>query len=115
LELQIKNVALEKIGAVENRFSGGIHQIRSYEYYILRLDQTRDKLLSDAALAELEVEKAREIYLEASRDRKVISGLRERQEKEYRRAMSLEEIKNIDDLTSGRAARMAARKIAAGL
>jgi flagellar FliJ protein len=105
LELRIKNIALEKIEAAKNRFSGSINDMRSYELYILRLDQTRDTLLEAAAKAELEVEKAREIYLEASRDRKIISKLKERREKEYRRRVNLEEIKIIDDLASGRTAR----------
>ena len=107
LELRIKNIAEEKVQAAKNRFSGSFSQIRSYEFYILRLDQTRDSLLKEAALAELEVEKAREIYLEASRDRKILSKLKERQEKEYRRSVNLEEIKIIDDLSSGRVARRA--------
>ena len=105
LELRIKNIVLEKVQAAKNRYSGGLNEIRSYEFYILRLDQTKDALLEAAARAELEVEKAREIYLEASRDRKIISKLKERQEKEYRRNMNLEEIKIIDDISSGRTAR----------
>ena len=109
LELRIKNIAQEKVLAVENRFSGqSFNEMRSYEFYILRLDKTRDTLLEAAARAELEVEQARKIYLEASRDRKVISKLKERQEKEHRRAMNLEEIKIIDDLSGG----VVARKVA---
>ena len=109
LELRIKQTAEEKAAALANRFSAahGFNEIRSYEFYILRLDQTRDTLLEAAARAELEVEKARQIYMEASRDRKVISNLKERQEKEYRRKMNLEEIKIIDDLSGGRFGRKA--------
>ena len=110
LELRIKNIALEKVQAAKNRFSGSFSQMRNYEFYIMRLDQTRDALLEAAAKAELEVEKAREIYLEASRDRKIISKLKERQEKEYQRNVNLEEIKIIDDISGGRSA----RKIIAG-
>jgi len=109
LELRIKQVAEETAAAVQNRFSSrDFTQIRNYELYILRLDQTKESLLKAAALAELEVEKKREIYLEASRDRKVISKLKERQEQEYRHAAKLEEIKTIDDISSGSAARKAA-------
>jgi len=113
LELRIKQVAEEQSAAIQNRFSSSndFTQMRNYELYILRLDQTKESLLKAAALAELEVEKAREIYLEASRDRKVISKLKERQEQEYRKTAKLEEIKTIDDISSG----AAARKAAAGL
>ena len=107
IETRIKNVAEEKVQANQNRFSGNFNHIRSYEFYILRLDQTRDALLEAAARAELEVERTRAIYLEASRDRKIFTKLKERQEGEYRRTVNLEEIKMIDDISSGRAARTA--------
>ena len=110
LELRIKNIALEKTAAAQNRFIKGANftEMRNVDLFMLRLDQTKDALLQAAARAELEVEKAREIYLETSRDRKIISKLKERQEKEYRRAVNLEEIKIIDDLSGGIAARKAA-------
>ena len=111
LETRIKNIAEEKVNAAKNRFSGNFNQIRSYEFYIWRLDQTRDALLNAAAQAELEVEKRREIYLEASRDRKIISKLKERQEKEYRRTVNLEEIKIIDDISGGVIARKASSAV----
>ena len=99
VEAQIKNVTEEKVLAVQNRFLGNFNQMRSYEFYIQRLDKTKDILLEDAAMAELEVEKARGIYLEASRDRKIFTRLKERQQKEYRRFVNLEEIKIIDDIS----------------
>jgi len=110
LELRIKQVAEETAAAVLTRFSSDndFTQMRNYDLYILRLEHTKETLLEAAALAELEVEKAREIYLEASRDRKVISKLKERQEREYRHAAKLEEIKTIDDISGGTAARKAA-------
>ena len=113
LELQINNIALERAAAAQSRFSAKMDftEMRSMDLYILRLEQTKEALLQKAAMAELEVEKARNIYLEASRDRKVISKLKERQELEYRRVMNLEEIKMIDDISSG----LAARRAVAGL
>ena len=107
IENRIKNIVLEKGQAVQYRFAGNINQMRSYEFYIQRLDNTRDRLLEEAAMAELEVERTRVIYLDASRDRKIFSKLKERQEKDYRRTVNLEEIKMIDDISSGRAARYA--------
>jgi flagellar FliJ protein len=107
LENRIKNVAEEKVLAAGSRFdkTHGAKDIRSYENYILRLDKTRDALLTAAAGAELEVEKARNIYLEASRDRKIIDKLKERREREYRAFVQLEEIKVTDDVSGGAAAR----------
>jgi flagellar FliJ protein len=113
LELRIKQTAEAKAAAAQNRFSvqNDFTVMRNYDLYILRLEQTKEALLEAAARAELEVEKARQTYLEASRDRKVISNLKERQEREYRRAANLEEIKTIDDITGG----LSERKAAAGL
>jgi flagellar FliJ protein len=107
LENRIKKVAEEKVRAAESRFdkAHGAGDIRSYENYILRLDKTRNALLEAAAGAELEVEKTREIYLEASRDRKIIDKLKERQEREYRTFMWREEVKVIDDIAGGSASR----------
>jgi flagellar FliJ protein len=107
LENRIKRVAEEKVLAAGNRFdkTHGAGDIRSYENYILRLDKTRDALLTAAAKAELEVEKARGVYLEASRDRKIIDRLKERREREYRAFTQREEIKVIDDIAGGSAAR----------
>jgi len=112
LELRIRQVVEEQAAAIQNRFSvrNDFTQMYSYELYVLRLEQTKDKLFEAAARAELEVERTREIYLEASRDRKVISKLKERQSREYRRTANLEEIKTIDDLSGG----VVARKAAAG-
>jgi flagellar FliJ protein len=107
LELRIKNTAEEKVRAAKNRFSQSrsVNEMRSYEFYILRLDQTRDTLLEAAAMAELEVEKARAVYLEASRERKIIDKLKERQEEEYRKVILAEEIRIVDDISGGSASR----------
>jgi flagellar FliJ protein len=110
IETKIRNIAEEKTTAVQNRFSGNFNHMRSYEFYIQRLDKTKETLLEDAAIAELEVERTREIYLEASRERKIFTKLKDRQEKGYRHAVNLEEIKIIDDISGG----VAARNTAAG-
>jgi flagellar FliJ protein len=107
LENRIQKVAEEKVQALGNRFdkTHDADDIRSYDNYILRLDKTRDALLEASAKAELEVEKARDVYIEASRDRKIIDKLKERREREYRAFMQREEIKVIDDISGGSAAR----------
>ena len=55
-------------------------------------------------LSEQEREKIQKEYLEASRDRKVLSKLRERREAQYAKERKLEEVKEIDDINTGRAA-----------
>ena len=69
-----------------------------YMFYLIRLDATKEQLLKEAAMAELKVEEAREAYLEASRERKVLDKLKEKRYEEYRRELLVEEVKNVDDM-----------------
>ncbi|GHV50987.1 flagellar protein FliJ [Spirochaetia bacterium] len=107
IENRIKALAIEKTKAAKERFSTNntTIEIQSYDMYIIRLDQTKDRLLEEAAKAELKVEAARKVYLEASRDRKVFDKLREKREGEYRKEMLAEEAKVLDDISGGVRAR----------
>jgi flagellar FliJ protein len=110
VENKIKTAAENRRRAAAERFAGdkSAPQILNYEHYIVRLDQERDKLLEEAARAELAVEEKRNLYLEAARDRKVLDKLRERREKEYRKKMFAEETKVLDDISGGKEARLRA-------
>jgi flagellar FliJ protein len=55
--------------------------------------------------AELKVEAARTVYLEASRDRKVFDKLKEKRGAEYRKEMFAGETKVLDDISGGVRAR----------
>jgi flagellar FliJ protein len=107
LENNIKRTAEEKVLAAAARFgkTHGVSEILSYDNYIRRLDSVKDALLTAAAKADLAVEEARALYIEASRDRKVLDKLKERREKEYRKKASAEEILTLDDISAGRFAR----------
>jgi flagellar FliJ protein len=109
LENRIKRLAEERIIAAAGRFgkTRGFTEILSYDNYILRLDKTKDALIDAAAKAELVVEAARAAYLEASRERKVLDKLKERRRKEHSRYILAEEVKMLDDISSGSAARKA--------
>lgn len=85
-------------GAVKNLAD----HYRTCELYIRRLDQTKEELLREAAEAHVKVEKAREVFLEASRERKVLDKLKEKQAGEYRKTMFAAEIKTLDDMTGSR-------------
>jgi flagellar FliJ protein len=75
---------------------------RYHEIYILRLERTKEKLLQEAAEAQIRVDKARELFLEASRERKVLDKLKEKRAVEYRKTMLAADIKSIDGLNSAR-------------
>ena len=69
-----------------------------YMFYLIRLDAAREQLLKEAAMAELKVEEAREAFLEASRERKVLDKLKEKRHEEYRKELLADEVKNVDDM-----------------
>jgi flagellar FliJ protein len=76
------------------------------KYYMKRgVDGEAERLTLRAAEAELELEKARALYIEASRDRKVLDKLREKRMLDYRKALGKEEIRTLDDISGGAPAR----------
>ena len=79
--------------------------MQQYMFYLLRLDNTKEQLLNEAAMAELKVEEARSAFLEASKERKVLDKLKEKRQKEYRKQMFVEETKILDDISGGTSAR----------
>jgi flagellar FliJ protein len=111
IENNIKALALDRHRAAGERFAreNSTADILAWDAYIMRLDQTRDKLLEDAAKAEQLVEEKRAVYIEASRDRKVIDTLKEKRQKEYRKERFAEEMRELDDVSGGARAREAAR------
>jgi len=100
LEGRISALAVERVRAASEQFRPGNNaiQIQQYMYYLLRLDNTKERLLKEAAMAEIKVEKAREAFLEASRERKVLDNLKEKKQKEYRKLKQNEETKVLDDI-----------------
>lgn len=109
LENRLRDLAVERSEVASRRFAPGrsVAELRHSEAYILRLDQTKEKLLEAAAAAQLAVEAAREKFVEASRERKIIDKLKEKRRGEYRKAALTEEMKVVDDISSGTAARRA--------
>jgi flagellar FliJ protein len=101
IEMRITSVAEERF-RTGNQFAGDGATIRTYMLYINRLDLEKEQLLIDAAQAEQKVEEAREIYLEASRERKVLDELKSKQAANYRKFILTEETKTLDDLSSAR-------------
>lgn len=100
LEAQLKDIAASRHRTTREMFARGrdLEDYRASEFYIMRLDRERDRLLEDLARAELEREEARKDYVEKRRAREAIGKLKERREAEYYRLAQREEIKALDDL-----------------
>ena len=101
LEAKISSLAEERARAAAAQFSSenGAREIQQYTYYLIRLDNTKERLLREAAQAELKVEAARSIFIEASRERKVLDKVKEKRYKEYRKEMFVDEAKVTDDVS----------------
>jgi len=110
IENEIKRNAETRSDAIKERFVGigegnttsdtgfgGSLSMHAWDAYINRLEQEADRLMEEAAQAELVVEEKRGLYIEASRELKVMENLKERREKEHRKEMFAEEIKEMDD------------------
>jgi len=111
IENEIKRNAETRAGAVKERFAGissdntaggdtgfgGSLSMHAWDAYINRLEQEADRLMEEAVQAEIVVDEKRGLYIEASRELKVMENLKERREKEHRKEMFVEETKELDD------------------
>lgn len=80
--------------------------------YMMRLDQEIENRTVELQLCERKREQVRKEYVKHSRDRKVLENLKDKRKVEYIDQQKIEEVKEIDDINTGRAAR--ALEIAAG-
>jgi flagellar FliJ protein len=87
IENDVETVASAKKAAGEKRFSGGasLPFLHHYDNYMQRLEAEKERLLQEAAGAELAVEQSREVWLGARADLKVMENLKERKFAAYRR------------------------------
>ncbi|TVQ39971.1 MAG: flagellar export protein FliJ [Spirochaetaceae bacterium] len=108
LQDQIASVAREHQQTVA---AGGGTQAADVEFrmwqgaYLALLEQRRRRLTDLLQQAQREREEIHRQYVEALRDRKTLTSLKDRQEQAYRRDQLRYDTKVLDDLTSARSAR----------
>jgi flagellar FliJ protein len=92
IENNIKLNASKHAHAAQERFvgiaasgGGGGLSVQAWDNYILRLEQEAERLMEEAAQAEIVVEEKRNLYIEASRELKVMEKLKEKQKNEHRK------------------------------
>jgi flagellar FliJ protein len=105
IENDIQTNAMVRARAVQERFSGiesgdddGAFSMMTWDSYINRLEQEAQRLMEEAARAELVVEEKRAAYLDASREVKVMEKLKEKRAGEYRKEMFATETRELDDM-----------------
>jgi len=101
IENDIKITAVKKVDAAKQRFVSPM-EMSSWDLYILRLEQETEKLMKQAAQAELVVEEKRAQYIEAQKDLKAIEKLKEKREKEYRKDIMNYQMAEVDEMTAAR-------------
>ena len=103
IQLELQNVGRKRVeAAYERQKNNTIQDLLAIENYINRLDKKKDQLLEDLAAAELVVEKVREDYLAATRDRQVLSKLKEKKVAAWHKDGLEEEAAILDDITNSR-------------
>jgi flagellar FliJ protein len=87
----------DRVGGLAGASEGYIDML-AWDSYINRLEQEAQHLAEEAAQAEIVVEEKRNLYLEASRELKVMEKLKEKRETEYRKEMFAAATREMDDL-----------------
>ena len=107
VQREIGDRVAEKARALRDQYQGGIdvRRLLSTNEYMRRMDHEIEKEEALLVRFRREREALQEKYLEASRDRKVLERLKDRRAAEYAKLQRVEETKQLDDITSGRAAR----------
>ena len=101
IENRIKETASRQYNAAIERFKDPT-QIMIWNNYIERLEQETEKLMEEAAQAELVVEEKRAIYMEAFSEVKALEKVKEKREEEYIKQMTKKESDEIDEVFASR-------------
>ncbi len=103
IALDIERVDRDARDALDggSRAAGG-EEAHAWGLYRWRLESQRLQLTRALAAKDEERARIRKRFLEATRDRKIISRLKEKKMEEYRKYLIKEEIKRLDDLSASK-------------
>jgi len=101
IENKIKETALKRHHAVQEMLKIPSQMI-IWNNYIIRLETEKEKLLEEAAKAEIIVEEKRALYMEAFKELKAMEKLKEKKEKEYKKEAEKKESEEIDEIFASR-------------
>lgn len=103
IENRIQHNLFEKARTLQHRrFTGPVqtNELLNSEFYIRRLGQENTQLEGELVEKEAKRETVRQEYLEASKERKVLDKLKERQAGVFYREQLREEVKGMDDINN---------------
>lgn len=103
IQLDLEDVARKRHESAASRVGdASVQDLLAIERYIARLDKKRDSLLENLAAAELVVEQKRAAYMDATKDRQILTKLREKKEASWRKDYLAEEASILDDIANSR-------------
>ena len=106
LEKEIAYAEAEKTRVLYKLTAGvgmvDMETLKLREHYTERLNRRVSELVEELAVKRTEQDEIRKKYIEISRDRKVLSKLKERREAEYYKIQRLDEMKEIDDINNSK-------------
>jgi len=97
IENKIKETAVKHLHAASERLKDS-STMMIWSNYITRLEQETERLMEQAAQAEIVVEEKRTEYMEAFKELKAMEKLKEKKEKEYKKEMDTMESAEVDEL-----------------
>lgn len=108
LQNELSAIGHERGQTLATRFGlagGDANQLFRTELYLRRLSQSAETKRKQLEQRERERAEVRDQYLLASRERKVLDRLKDKRAEQHYRKELREEVKAVDDLTSGRVGR----------
>ena len=103
LNAELQQLAVDRTSARNTSCSlGSINDFVAMEQYVTRLDNRKEQVLVELAENELLIEQKRKLFAEAMQNRKVITKLKEKKQKEWKMQNLREEESITDDIANSR-------------
>lgn len=100
-KLELESIVKDRIQQnLTRKQSSSIQDLLIVEHYIARLDAKKEIVLDELAKAEIAVDEARQRYLITTKERKIISKLKEKKHTSWKKEILTEEADILDDLSN---------------
>ncbi len=103
ISLKLQEIAQKRVTSSRERSpSASMGELIAIERYIQRLDADKERRLEELAAAELVVERKRAEYVEATKERRVLTKLREKKVSVWKTERARDEAETLDDISNTR-------------
>lgn len=103
LNLQLQDIAiLRHDGVLSKNDAKTIFELQTVDNYLSSLDAKKEKILKELAQAEIIVEEKRKVYVEAHKNRIVLTKVKEKRQVEFKKEKLKQEDNELDDLINNK-------------